>query len=89
MNSHRPVSHSALQPAVRAALLASLPALACLAYLPMAAHAQPRPTPAATLPGPVPATLAYERTGRITTTIVAHALFNLTATLFVLGGVNL
>jgi len=33
--------------------------------------------------------LAYERTGRITTTIVAHALFNLTATLFVLGGVNL
>ena len=33
--------------------------------------------------------LAYERTGRISTTIVAHALFNLTATLLVLAGVDL
>ncbi|MDB6093129.1 MAG: Abortive infection protein [Verrucomicrobia bacterium] len=33
--------------------------------------------------------LAYERTGRISTTMVAHALFNLMATLLVMAGVDL
>jgi len=33
--------------------------------------------------------LAYERTGNIGTTIVAHALFNLNASMLVLAGVNL
>ncbi len=33
--------------------------------------------------------LAYERTGNVGTTIVAHALFNLNASLLVLAGVNL
>ena len=32
--------------------------------------------------------LAYERTGNIGTTIVAHALFNLNAALLVLAGVD-
>ena len=32
--------------------------------------------------------LAYERTGRISTTIVAHAIFNLTSTLLVMAGVD-
>ncbi|MBS0663484.1 MAG: CPBP family intramembrane metalloprotease [Verrucomicrobia bacterium] len=32
--------------------------------------------------------LAYERTGRISTTIVAHALFNLTTTLLIFAGVD-
>jgi len=32
--------------------------------------------------------LAYERTGNIKTTMVAHALFNLNTTLLVLAGVN-
>jgi uncharacterized protein len=32
--------------------------------------------------------LAYERTGRISTAIIAHALFNLTTVLLVLAGVN-
>jgi len=32
--------------------------------------------------------LAYERTGRISTSMVAHALFNLTTTLLVLAGVD-
>ena len=32
--------------------------------------------------------LAYERTGRISTTIIAHALFNLTTTLLILAGID-
>lgn len=32
--------------------------------------------------------LAYERTGRISTTIIAHALFNLTTTMLVLAGID-
>ena len=32
--------------------------------------------------------LAYERTGRISTTIIAHGLFNLTTTLLILAGID-
>ena len=32
--------------------------------------------------------LAYERTGRISTTILAHAFFNATTTLLILAGVD-
>jgi membrane protease YdiL (CAAX protease family) len=32
--------------------------------------------------------IAYERTGRIGTTIVAHALFNLNTVFLVLAGIN-
>jgi membrane protease YdiL (CAAX protease family) len=32
--------------------------------------------------------LAYERTGRISTSIIAHALFNITTTVLVMAGLD-